>query len=252
MTGARLPDGTRRATSRTARGRPAPGRRMAARSLRWLAAIVVVGSVAACVAGSPSGPPVTPGGGSHAVPSAPGISASAGTDPARSGATTPTASSAPPARSPAPSEATTPAPPEATPATRPSPSQPTGAPTPAGLPAAFLVGPIGEPVAGMLGSYTWDGVASDVPWLPASILGTVETSAGTALTLSVDGAVAATWTALAAPAGDGTAADPVAIGTGRGPGISFVAPGTGDLVVAVNVAFTGGGDATWSWHVVVR
>jgi hypothetical protein len=68
----------------------------------------------------------------------------------------------------------------------------------------------------------------------------------------VAGADAGTWTAVAAPAGDGPAEDPVAVGTGRGPRISFVAPNAGDLVVAVSVAFTGGGDATWSWHVVVR
>jgi hypothetical protein len=252
MTGATLPDRTRRAASGTARGWPAPGRRIAARSLRGLVAVVVVVSVAACVAGSPPGTPVTPGGGSHALPSAPVVPASAGTDPGRSGATSPAASSVTPARSPAPSAAPTPAPPEATPAARPSPSQSAGETTPAGLPKAFLVGPIDQPVAGTLGSYAWDGVASDVPWLPASILGTVEASAGAALTLRVNGAVAGTWTAMAAPAGDGPAADPVAIGTGRGPGISFAAPGAGDLVVAVSVAFTGGGDATWSWHVVVR
>ena len=148
-------------------------------------------------------------------------------------------------------------PPEPSPTSR-APATPDGsavipsAETPAGFPGALLVGGTGAEVPGTVGSYTWDGVASDTPWLPAGVLATSEAGAGDPLGVRVDGAVVAGWTAAAAPAADRMGLAATALGEGGGPAISFRAPAAGDSVVLVHAAFVGGGDAAWYWHIVVR
>ncbi len=152
---------------------------------------------------------------------------------------------------------------EATAAPAPSLTRPPSAPpdpsgvvptaaTPAGFPRAVLVGGTDAEVPATLGSYTWDGTASDTPWLPAGALPTSEVEAGAALGVRVDGAVVDAWAVDAAPAADPGGVDLAAVGEGTGPAISFPAPTAGDVVILVHATFVDGGDAAWYWHIVVR
>jgi hypothetical protein len=221
-----------------------PGRRHLSVGPGWLAvlaagAMTVVAAGCTGAAPSSSSPEATAG-----RPSAPIV-----------------ATSAPVAATPAPTPASpsivTSTAPEPSPTRRPS-ATPDGsavipsAEAPAGFPGALLVGGTGAEVPGTVGSYTWDAVASDTPWLPAGVLATSEAGAGDPLGVRIDGAAVAGWTAAAAPAADRIGLAATALGEGGGPEISFRAPAAGDYVVLVHVAFVGGGDAAWYWHVVVR
>ncbi len=108
----------------------------------------------------------------------------------------------------APPAATTSASQESAPS--PSTATTTGAPGPtadlsAEPPAATLSVEGGDPVAGQLGSFTWNGGGSDSPWLPGAPL---SIGAGERLTALLAGGVAVdTWSARSAPAGSSDGAD---------------------------------------------
>jgi hypothetical protein len=127
-----------------------------------------------------------------------------------------------------------------------------GSPSPvaAAPPDATLAVDGGDPVAGQLGSYTWNGNGSDSPWLPGAPI-TVGT--GERLTASLDPDVGvAMWSARQVAAGTSDGAGAVGLGDGAAP-VSFAAPGPGRWSVQVMVGFAGElGSATYYWDVTVR
>lgn len=117
-------------------------------------------------------------------------------------------------------------------------------------PAATLAAEGGDPVAGQLGSFTWNDGGSDSPWLPGA---PVEVGAGEPLTVRVaDGVAVSEWSARRVPAG--TANGSGALGLGGGPApITFNAPGPGSWSVQVLVRFPDGlGSAAYYWQLTVR
>jgi hypothetical protein len=139
--------------------------------------------------------------------------------------------------------------PSATPAA-PTPSPSAATPSSTEPPAATLGVEGGDPVAGQLGSFTWNGAGSDSPWLPGS---PIAVGNGERLTVVLaDGAAVADWSARRVAAGttDGTGA--VGLGNG-GPPVTFAAPPAGHWSVQVTVRFAGGiGSATYYWAITVR
>lgn len=166
-----------------------------------------------------------------------------------SGGGTPSGSTEEPARSPA--AATSTVVPEATP--------PTPEASSAGPPPAWLTLLDGRSIAGEPGSWTLDGVGSEVPWWPASALESVRVTAGGTITVELhDRLRIGTWRADVAPAADPTGAatrwlaglETVAPPAQR---IQFTAPAAGSWVLRVTLGFAGGrGDASYSWSLEVR
>lgn len=115
----------------------------------------------------------------------------------------------------------------------------------------------GPAVAGGLGSWSLDGMASDAPWLPADVLETVDVPLGARLAVTfADGAAIGTWTAVLADVADrdGAVARTVAQGDGSGgSAVEVEAPPPGEWVLAVTLTRADGrGRATYSWAVSVR
>lgn len=117
-------------------------------------------------------------------------------------------------------------------------------------PDAMLSVDGGDPVAGQLGSYTWNGSGSDSPWLPGA---PITVGAGERLTASLDPDVGvAEWSARRVATGTSDGAGAVGVGEGVAP-VSFAAPGPGRWSVQVTVGFAGElGSATYYWDVTVR
>ena len=152
-------------------------------------------------------------------------------------------------------------------------ASPTAGPTPAAVPATDGAGPAtgpalppaailasapGGPVAGTLGSWTFENSGSDSPWLPAAQLGEIQVGAGARLTVRLAGGEPiGAWSAQVAAADDARAEHPSAAG-GReaaDPPLDEVAleiaePGRWVLAVRLELA-DGRGDATWYWLVSV-
>jgi hypothetical protein len=121
-------------------------------------------------------------------------------------------------------------------------------------PAASLSVEGGDPVAGQLGSFTWNGGGSDSPWLPGTRL---SIGAGERLTASLAGGVAVdTWSARSAPAGSSDGTGAVGLGDGSGDGsnpMAFAPPAKGRWSVQLTVGFADElGSATYYWQVIVR
>jgi hypothetical protein len=130
--------------------------------------------------------------------------------------------------------------------------EPTGRTSPAGTepPTASLSAEGGEPVAGQLGSFTWQDGGSDSPWLPGTA---IRVGAGEPLTVVLAGDVGvAEWTARRVPAGTTDGSGAVGLGSGPAP-IAFAAPAVGSWSVQVTVRFADNmGDATYYWAVEAR
>ena len=150
--------------------------------------------------------------------------------------------------------------PTAPPSGAPSPTsaEPSAAPSSAAPPAAWLVLPDGNRVAGALGSWTLDGAGSDAPWLPASALETVSVAPGTTLEVALDGGLRiGTWRADVAMASDPTGADagPLAGREADAPALERIELPpleAGSWVVRVTTWFADGrGDAAYSWAIEV-
>jgi hypothetical protein len=121
-------------------------------------------------------------------------------------------------------------------------------------PAASLSVEGGDPVAGQLGSFTWNGGGSDSPWLPGTPL---SIGAGERLTASLAGGVAVdTWSARSAPAGSSDGTGALGLGDGSADGgspIAFAPPAKGRWSVQLTVGFADElGSATYYWQVIVR
>jgi hypothetical protein len=107
-------------------------------------------------------------------------------------------------------------------------------------------------VAGGLGSFTWDGVTSDAPWIVPRRASPLD--AARRLRVRFVGAPAVTgWTARWARVVDGLAGNPRTAGSG-GASIPLDIedpPRPGDWSLQVDVRFDGGGRATWYWRLQV-
>jgi len=116
-------------------------------------------------------------------------------------------------------------------------------------PSASLAVEGGDPVAGQLGSYTWNGGGSDSPWLPGAPI-RVGTGERLTVSLATDPGVAE-WTARRAAPGSLDGAGAVALGQGTA-GIRFSAPPAGSWSVQLTIRFADDlGSATYYWKVTV-
>ena len=192
---------------------------------------------------------------------------------------TPTPSGLPPSAQPTASPTTavtrapvaTSAPSVASPTSSPPNASPTTVPTvQADQPPAGLLTSSGDPVTGHLGTFCWAGLCSDEFELPAkSSLPGLDAEAGQPLSFSLSpGAGFVKWSASYSKA---KMADLVPLGSGGAPydpdssaspppdlyTATFAAPPSGDWVVVVALSFANGstlvrgGDANYSWHVIV-
>jgi hypothetical protein len=139
------------------------------------------------------------------------------------------------------------------PAVSPAPST-TATVTPAempGPPSAALT-PVGaDAIAGELGSFTWQGIGSDAPWLVPLAAEAVQ-DAGPYTVTFVPPLLAEAWTARWAPVVDGAAGDVAGSEQGGdGPLVldGPVGPGTWSLQVAAR--FAGGDRGTYYWRLEV-
>ena len=138
---------------------------------------------------------------------------------------------------------------------RDSPAAPMPTPVPAGPPVATLSGLGGAGAAGALGTFSWDGLVSDAPWIVGERAG--QTRAGTVLAIGfppVAGEV--TWQARWAPITGGQPGIPVDAGSGSGVPIEgpieVIAPPTpGAWGLQLVARFGSGRSATWYWRVEV-
>ena len=182
-----------------------------------VAIIIAAVALAGCSVGGPPTPAATTGAGSSVA----GAAASAAS-PARSG---------PPATA---SAGTT--------------ARPTEVPGP---PVASLAGGRNGIVAGELGSFLWDGLGSDAPWVvPAD---PVPLAAGAPLAVTLDPAlVPGRWTARWAPVVAGSAGDPANLTTGDGATVNVAAPTVaGTWGLQVEISFSAGRRAAWYWSLDV-
>ena len=118
-------------------------------------------------------------------------------------------------------------------------------------PEALLVGGAGGPARGALGTFSWDGLVSDSPWIvPRS---GVPVAPGDGLRVRFDpGPGQASWTARWARIRDGEATRPRAGGSGDGGRVVVEAPAdAGEWSLQVEARFAGGDRATWYWRVSV-
>ncbi|HEY6569840.1 MAG TPA: hypothetical protein VIZ22_06095 [Candidatus Limnocylindrales bacterium] len=182
---------------------------------RWLALGALVVVVAACSgpAGSPSAASGTPAPASAEVPATPAAPASEA----------PSASA------------------EAT-------ADPGGSSEP---PAALLIGTDAGPVAGDLGTFSWDGLVSDSPWIVQRSGNAA--AAGARLRVRFDDSMDQTrWTARWAPIRRGEAGTPRAAGSGDEGRILIEAPAeAGSWSLQLEARFGDGRRAAWYWRVAV-
>jgi hypothetical protein len=118
-------------------------------------------------------------------------------------------------------------------------------------PEARLLGTGAGPVAGALGTFSWDGLVSDSPWIVPRR--GVEATAGATLRVRFEpGPGQVSWTARWARIRDGQAGRPRGAGSGDAGPIAVEAPSdAGDWSLQVEARFAGGGRAVWYWRVVV-
>jgi len=197
-------------------------------AVRAAVLVAFVAGIAACSGGQAGSP----------VPSSPASTAASSLAPATATPTTSASSDASPNASPSVTPSETPVPTRTS-----SPGTPPQTP---GLPPTASIGHVG----GSLGSYTWDGVLADGPWIvPRS---GVRATAGAALAVACGGGAAVTsWDASWAAVRNVTAGTPHAAGSGQGP-VTIAAPAkAGTWSLRVTARFGEGREATWFWRVTV-
>ena len=113
-----------------------------------------------------------------------------------------------------------------------------------------MVPPGGSAIPGDLGSYTWDGFASDGPWVVDTARHAA--SAGAEVRVSfAGGAAPVTWAAVWAPLRDGKPGAPVAAGAGSGPTLVRVPARPGEWSLRVIASVGEGRQAAWYWRLAV-
>ena len=120
-----------------------------------------------------------------------------------------------------------------------------------GPPVASLDSGVEGGVPGELGTFTWDGLGSDAPWIVPPVA--VPAAPGSPLAVTLDPGLAPLgWTARWAPVRAGSAGDPAAVATGTGAPIVVAAPmPPGAWGLQVEITFAGGRRAAWYWSVGV-
>jgi hypothetical protein len=130
------------------------------------------------------------------------------------------------------------------------PSIPTPQPTTPIPPVATLTVPGGQPIEGQVGTYAWDGFASDAPWLrggdpvhvPADILASVRFPPGTDIS---------TWIVEYAPLPPDGPADPARSKIqqrSETAEVDFPAPPAGTWSVRLWAEFPGHGSVGYFWR----
>jgi hypothetical protein len=120
-----------------------------------------------------------------------------------------------------------------------------------GPPVALLDDGAAGSVQGELGTFLWDGLGSDSPWIVPRAVTPVEPGAPLAVTLD-PGLAFLGWTARWAPVAAGSAGDPAAAATGPGAPIEMAAPmPPGAWGLQVEITFAEGRRAAWYWSVSV-
>jgi len=129
------------------------------------------------------------------------------------------------------------------------PSAPT--PVPAGPPVATLRGLSGRDMAGDLGTFSWDGLASDAPWIVGGTAAKARTRAVLAVAFPPDAGETA-WRARWAPLTGNQPGTPVDGGSGGRDAIELTPPATpGPWSLQLVVDFGPGRNAAWYWRVEV-
>jgi hypothetical protein len=126
---------------------------------------------------------------------------------------------------------------------------PTADPTLPEPPFALLTVPRQPPVEGSVGTYTWDGFASDAPWLPGA--GPVRARQDVLAHVRIASALEVTeWVAWYAPLDGQTVAVEAAREQTRGPTseIDFPAPPAGTWSVRLDVSYLGRGRVSYYWR----
>jgi hypothetical protein len=124
---------------------------------------------------------------------------------------------------------------------------PTAAPPTAAPPAAALAGLDSGDAPGDLGSFTWDGFASESPWIVGPVSGTARPGASLGVVLA-PGPALSRWRALWARVtgtGTGTPIDGGGTSSDEGSG------GAGRTLV-VRAPDDPGRSATWYWRIELR
>jgi hypothetical protein len=118
-------------------------------------------------------------------------------------------------------------------------------------PDALLVGAPGGAASGALGTFSWDGLVSDSPWIVPKTR--VAVGPGDGLRIRFDpGPGQSSWTARWARIRDGEATRPSASGSGDDRRVVVEAPSdAGDWSLQLEARFAGGDRATWYWRVSV-
>jgi hypothetical protein len=118
-------------------------------------------------------------------------------------------------------------------------------------PDATLTVEGGDPVVGEQGSWSWNGAASDAPWLPGH---PIHVGVGELLTFAmlervpIEGWQVARVPPSSVPGGDGE----VGMAEGTGQAVRFAAPPKGTWSVSVTVQFADNlGGASYYWKVTV-
>jgi hypothetical protein len=127
---------------------------------------------------------------------------------------------------------------------------PSAAEVPAEPPVASLAVEGGDPVAGMLGSYTWAGGGSDSPWLPGT---PIRVGSGERLTLTLAPPTGVeNWSVRRVKVGTTDGSGAVALASGDTGPVSFDAPPAGHWSVQITVRFADDlGSATYYWRLDV-
>jgi hypothetical protein len=127
---------------------------------------------------------------------------------------------------------------------------PTPGPPMSRPPTAAIAVDGGDPVAGELGSFTWENSGSDSPWLDGN---PIHVGTGEILTLTLSEPVEIdSWTASRVPQSRLNATTPVGLGEGAGGVVAFAGPPVGTWSVNVNVWFVDNlGAASYYWLVEV-
>jgi hypothetical protein len=129
---------------------------------------------------------------------------------------------------------------------------PTAEPTVPEPPHAVLLPPEGPPVEGDVGTFTWDGFASDAPWLPGA--GPVRVRPDVLVHVRLGAALEVSeWAARYTPL-DGQVVDAFAAqeqSRGSSAEIAFPVPSDGTWSFQLEIWYVGRGRVTYYWQVEV-
>ncbi len=116
----------------------------------------------------------------------------------------------------------------------------------------MLRGLAGGEVAGDQGTYSWDGLVSDAPWIVGATVGSATRAASLAVAFA-PGDQQTAWQARWAKLTAGAPGTPEDGGSGDGGMIDLHAPGTtGSWSLQLEAWFSDGRSANWYWRIEVE